>query len=99
MKQQAKQEKLLFPEGNQSWNELCLLLIHKYSNQYIQTVVLENHVLKLMGDGKKWGMKVNIINLSQWISLPAKAKYKNTSIPKKKRLKDSMELWGLSFFQ
>lgn len=38
-----------------------------------------------MGHGKKWEMKVNIINLSLWINLPARMKYKNTSIPRKKR--------------
>lgn len=64
MKQQAKQEKIPLPEGSQSWNDLCLPLIHIYSNQYIQTVVLENHVSALMGDGKTWGMKLNIIIFS-----------------------------------
>lgn len=49
-------------------------------------MVLENHISTLMGDGKKWGMKVNIINLSPCINLPARTKYKNTSIPRKKRL-------------
>lgn len=61
MEQQAKQEKIPLPEGSQSWNDLCLPLIHTYSNQQIQTVVLGNHVSTLMGDEKKWGMKVNAI--------------------------------------